>query len=151
LQTTECVCQIGKEQSSSVARQMPHAVAAPPPEMSYTRRLDFDGTPVVVFTSGNYVEAQFVASVLDGSGIQAFVVDDNACRLYPQAAPLFNGVKVVVSGVDAERAIEVLGSVGTDKPIIGEVFPGPLSLGAALLTMIRNWFSGKPKHSPPDT
>lgn len=67
--------------------------------MSYTRPLAFDGTPVVVFASGNYVEAHFVASVLDGSGIRAFVMDDNACRLYPQAAPLFNGVKVVVSGL----------------------------------------------------
>jgi hypothetical protein len=100
-----------------------------------------DDRPVVVFTSGNYMEAQSVASVLNGSEITAFVIDDNVCRMYPCAALRVGGAKVLVSAQDVERALEVIAGVdAAESPISGQFLSIPLSEPAALITMFRNWF-----------
>jgi len=59
-----------------------------------------------VFASGNYFEAGFVACALEGHG-DAFVINDNICRMYP-AAPLVGGAKVVIDPEDLEAATDVL-------------------------------------------
>ena len=90
------------------------------------------------------MDAQIIVSVLQGSEVPAFVFDDNICRLYPQAALLVGGVKVLVSTHDAERAAEVLQGVDdAESPLTGQILPVPLSVPAAIITMFRSWLNRK--------
>lgn len=99
-----------------------------------------DDRPVVVFTSGDYMEAQFIAFVLNGSEIAAVVLDDNVCRVYPWAAMFIGGAKGPVSAEDVERSQEVLAGVEAgESPMSGKFLSIPPSEPAALTTLIRKW------------
>ncbi len=90
------------------------------------------------------MEAQFVASVLNGSAIAAFVLDDNVCSMYPAVAMLVGGAKVLVSAEDVERSREVLAGVEADQPpLSGKFLSIPLSESAALITFFRRWLKGR--------
>jgi hypothetical protein len=87
----------------------------------------------VVFVSDNWVEAEMVACALEGHEISSFIFDDNFCRIYPQAAPVAGGVKVVVPLEDLEDAIDVLKlAYAEGPPFIGGTLTVPLSLLAAI-------------------
>jgi len=89
------------------------------------------------------MEAQFVASVLNGSGVAAFVLDDNVCRMYAPAAILVGGAKVLVSAQDVERSQQVLAGVEVgESPITEHFLSIPLSEPAALITLFRKWLKG---------
>jgi hypothetical protein len=84
------------------------------------------------------MEAQFVASVLRGSAIPAFVLDDNVCRIYPTAVILVGGTKVLVSADDVERSAEVLlGVEAGESSVAGNLLALPLSDLAALIYFFR--------------
>ncbi len=86
----------------------------------------------MVFASGNYMEAQFVASVLNGNDVAASVFDDNVCRIYAPEAILVGGAKVIVSARDVERSQEVLAGVEAGgSPITEHLLSIPLSEPAA--------------------
>ena len=94
----------------------------------------------MIFTSGNYMDAQLVASVLGGSGIAAYVIDDNVCRMYPQAMLLIGGAKVLVRAEELDSAREVLSAVNDgEAPIAGNFLSIPLSEPAAIITAFRKW------------
>ncbi len=80
-----------------------------------------------------------VACALEGHEIPTLLVDDNVCRIYPQAALVVGGVKVIVRSEDVSGAIDVLQpAYGGDAPFVGGFLTIPLSLPAALIT----WFRG---------
>ena len=97
-----------------------------------------------MFSSGNYVEARFVACALEGHDIRAFVVDDNICRMCPMAALLVGGTKIIIGIDDFESANIILHyAFGTDSPIVGCLLSVPLSEIALLVTIFRNWRARK--------
>jgi hypothetical protein len=103
------------------------------------------GTPVVVFASGNYLEAQLVVCALEGHEIGALVLDDNICRLNPKFALIVGGAKVLVDLHDLKCATDVLKLVfNGEPPFAGRFFTIPLSLAAAIITMFRMWRKRKP-------
>ncbi len=108
--------------------------------LNFLLAIEDNNWPVVVFTSGNYMEAQFIASVLNGNDIAAFVLDDNTCRMYPWGAMLIGGAKVLVSAENVEQANDVLAGVEEgESPMSGKFLSIPLSEPAALITFFRDW------------
>jgi hypothetical protein len=104
---------------------------------------------IVVFASGNYMEAELVACALDGHEIESFVFDDNVCRIFPQAALVVGGAKVIVNLRDAEGATDVLRLVfGGEPPFAGHFLTVPLSKPAAILAMFRMWRRRKTAKEP---
>ena len=84
------------------------------------------------------MDAEIVVSALQGHGISAFVLDDNVCRIYPQAALLIGGAKVIVRFEELEDAMDVLGlAFEGEPPFSGAFLAAPLSLLAAVATMIK--------------
>ncbi len=105
--------------------------------------------PVVVFASGNYMDAVMVSCALNGHEVDSFVVDDNICRLYPQAALAVGGTKVMIEFEDLERASEVLELVfGVQRPFVGQFCTIPLSTPAAVISMLKSWFRRRPAALP---
>jgi hypothetical protein len=62
---------------------------------------------VVVRTFGDQVAARLAQSALDASGIESLIRSDDGGGLQPGLA-FSNGVEVVVSAEDLERADEIL-------------------------------------------
>ena len=89
--------------------------------------------PAVVFVSDNWIEATMVACALEGHDIPSITLDDNVGRIFPQAALVIGGVKVLVPFDDLEDASEVLEAVYKQPlPVIGGTLTVPLSILAAL-------------------
>ena len=70
----------------------------------------------IVFVSGNYSEAYMVASALDGHEIDAVVIDDEFCRIFPGAAFIVGGAKVLVEKGNKELAESVIALVYSGGP-----------------------------------
>ena len=70
---------------------------------------------VVVRTFSYQHEADFVKSVLEGSGIEAMTNSDDCGALDP-ALGLVRGVKVLVAADQLEKAEDVLGALPADGP-----------------------------------
>lgn len=93
---------------------------------------------IVVFVSGNWVEAEIVACALEGHEIPTLTTDDNVCRILPQAALIVGGVKVIVRFEDLSGAADVLQlAYSGGPPFVGGFLTIPLSLTAALITWLR--------------
>jgi hypothetical protein len=56
-------------------------------------------------------EAEFLRSVLEGSGIEAFIPDEQMGTLRPHVLLGTGGVRLQVRAADAQRAVEVLDSI----------------------------------------
>jgi hypothetical protein len=103
---------------------------------------------VMVFVSGNWIEADGVACALRGHEIPAFVIDDNMCRIYPPAAFIVGGAKVIIPVRDLEGATDVLRlAFNGDPPFVGELLTVPMSLLAAFFIMLQRWSRKKPAQS----
>lgn len=81
------------------------------------------GEPKVVATAGSHPEALLIAGLLQNNGIEAFVRADDAGNQFPSVD--VNGIEVLVSAEDAERAGAILRgaeplrddeTVATDEP-----------------------------------
>jgi hypothetical protein len=99
---------------------------------------------VAVFASGNWVEADRVACALEGHQIPTLILDDNVCRILPEAALLIGGIKVIVRVEDLNDAADILqlGYKG-EPPFTGGFLTMPLSLPAALVAWLRGlWRTG---------
>jgi hypothetical protein len=73
-----------------------------------------------------------VACALEGHDIPSITLDDNVGRIFPQAALVIGGVKVLVPFDDLEDASEVLKAVYKQTlPVIGGTLTVPLSILAA--------------------
>ena len=70
---------------------------------------------VVVRTFSYQHEADFVKSVLEGSGIEAMTNSDDCGALDP-ALELVRGVNVLVAADQLESAEDVLGALPADEP-----------------------------------
>ena len=90
------------------------------------------GSPVVVFTSGNYMEAHFVASLLNSYELPALVIDDNICRVNVIFSFIVGGAKVVVGRENAELAMEALEAPRTRQLFCGQCMSLPMSLLAVV-------------------
>jgi hypothetical protein len=91
-----------------------------------------------VFISGNWVETDLVACALEGHGIPTLILDDNVCRILPEAALLVGGIKVIVRCEDLNDAAIILQlTYKGEPPFIGGVLTMPLSLPAALIAWLR--------------
>ena len=66
--------------------------------------------PVTIATCRDLAEAEVVLSALAASGIEAFIPDENMASLGPATILDTDGVRVQVSGDDAERALALLRS-----------------------------------------
>ena len=64
--------------------------------------------PVTIRTCKDLAEAELVKSMLEAGGIEAFIPDENAARLWAPNALDTNGVRVQVAPEDAEMARELL-------------------------------------------
>ncbi len=95
---------------------------------------------VVVFASGNWMEAEMVACALEGHEIPVFVIDDNVSRIEPRLAVMAGGVKVIVRLEDLEGARDVLQlAFSGDPPFVRGFETVPLSLAAALAMVLKRW------------
>ena len=65
-------------------------------------------------------EATLVVSVLEGSGIEAFLPDAYTLGSRPELAAALGGVRVLVRASDLDRAREVLASAVPDSPVTGD-------------------------------
>ena len=63
---------------------------------------------VVIRNCLNIIEANFIRSVLEGSGIQCFLPDEHTIGVRPELALALGGVRILVRAHDFERANEVL-------------------------------------------
>jgi len=91
-----------------------------------------------------------VACALEGHGIPVFLADDNVCRIYPQAALIVGGVKVLISPEDLEDAVEVLRIANTGStPFIGGTLTVPLSLLAAIAGWLLRGRGKRPDEDDP--
>jgi len=85
------------------------------------------------------MEAYFVASLLNGNDVPAFVLDDNVCRMLPQMVLLVGGSKVVVSPENVEIAWQTLEMPETGELFLGQCVPIPMSDLTLLIRLLKNW------------
>lgn len=88
-------------------------------QLPQSPNLDDQGMPPsVVFITADANEANLIQSVLEGSGIEAMLIDENFSRMDSPASLAIGGVKVVVPQSQEELANEVLaeyrGGAGQD-------------------------------------
>jgi len=104
---------------------------------------------VMVFVSGNWMEADAVACALEGREIPAFVVDDHVCRIYSPATLIVGGVKVIIHVRDIEGATDVLRLVFSgEPPFVGEFLTVPMGLTANVVMMFQRWRRRKRTATP---
>jgi hypothetical protein len=72
---------------------------------------------VEIATYGSTFAARAAAAHLESEGIQALVITDNAGGAFPSMSGLSGGVRLLVSGNDAERASQIL----TERHTLDEV------------------------------
>jgi hypothetical protein len=65
-------------------------------------------------------EANLLVSVLEGSGIEAFLPDAYTLGSRPELAAALGGVRVLVRASDLDRAREVLAAAIPDLPAEGD-------------------------------
>ena len=83
------------------------------------------------------------------TGVPAVICDGNICRLYPAAALLVGGAKVVVDQRNEEQALDVLELVlPGNPPYAGSFVTVPLSLPALFFMLLRR--PRIPEELPPD-
>jgi hypothetical protein len=70
---------------------------------------------ITVAEFGNVDEALLLKSVLEGSGIKAFVPDELTAQTAPSYLFAGSGVRVQVEDEDAETALAIIASSGTDN------------------------------------
>ena len=63
---------------------------------------------VAVERYADVIQAQFAVSVLEGSGIEAFIDTPHTAAMFPHYALATRGVAVCVRATEAERAREAL-------------------------------------------
>ena len=87
-------------------------------QLPQSPHLDEGVPPSVVFITADAIEANLIQSLLEGSGIEAMLIDENFSRMDSPAALAIGGVKIVVPKSQEELANEVLaeyrGSAGQD-------------------------------------
>jgi hypothetical protein len=62
----------------------------------------------VIFTTFVYAEAVQVKSLLEASGIDVFMHDENLTRMYPFTSAAVGGIKLAVPDEQVEKARDVL-------------------------------------------
>ena len=90
----------------------------PPPEPEpRTERVDAESRgfvslddPVEIERFLHMPQAEFAVSVLDGSGIKACIDQEFTGNIAPHFVLMSGGIRLLVAGQDAERALEVLQS-----------------------------------------
>lgn len=70
---------------------------------------------VTVFTAFNSAEAQLVRSRLEAAGLRVFVTDELSALSIEGYALAAGGIKVQVSDVDAEEALELIRDGGSGE------------------------------------
>ncbi len=68
--------------------------------------------PVAIRTFDNEAEAEMAQQMLVDGGVPSFISKDDAGGMEPQLQ-LTGGVRLIVSGVNAERAREILSVLGS--------------------------------------
>ena len=69
---------------------------------------------VLVRTCNDLQEALILRSVLEGSGIEALIADENFASLYPGVMITSGGVRLLVRPTDGARAKDVLDTTTTE-------------------------------------
>ena len=64
-------------------------------------------------------EAQFLKSVLEGNGIDAFIPDEHTLGVQPLYANTLGGVRLMVRAGDLEKASDVLDLEGRNQDAAG--------------------------------
>jgi hypothetical protein len=71
----------------------------------------------IVRTCNDLQEASILRSVLEGSGIEALIADENFASLYPGVMITTGGVRLLVRTAELERASDVLDTtMDADSP-----------------------------------
>jgi hypothetical protein len=82
--------------------------ASPAADRQDVRRTIVSKEPVIVGTYGDSIAAHLARMCLESEGIKVSVVDENLVTLDPLITNAVGGVKLVVSGADAQAARQVL-------------------------------------------
>lgn len=86
--------------------------------------------PITVFNAINGSEASLVKSLLEGSGLEPMMFDENFSNIDPPAAIIIGGIKVTVPRSQEKLALEILeeyrGRAGQD-PAIGNLVSTSIS------------------------
>jgi len=78
-----------------------------------TKEMNGDVDEWVLFrTYSNIHEASFYRSVLEGSGVECFLPDENIAGMRPELSLMIGGVRMLVRKSDLRRAEDVLASEG---------------------------------------
>ena len=104
---------------------------------------------MTIFTSWNYMDAEMVACALRGYEVDAIVLDENTCRIYPQIGSISGGVKLLISTSDSECAVDILQRVfNGEAPFGNNGLSVPLCLPAAIAMKIRRWVADRHSREP---
>jgi len=67
---------------------------------------------ITIFASNSEIQAQSIKSLLEGSGIEVNILDDNHVTIDPFIAQAIGGVKIQVKHVNKQEAFEILKESG---------------------------------------
>ena len=68
---------------------------------------------IILRTFSDEIEANMAQQMLEGSGVKAFVMKDDAGGMEPHLQ-LTGGVRLLINGADAKRASEILQTLTSD-------------------------------------
>jgi hypothetical protein len=67
-------------------------------------------------TFDNYIPAHIALGKLQNESISCFLVDENTVTIDPFLSYAIGGIKLMVAGNQAERALEILETLNTSTP-----------------------------------
>lgn len=73
------------------------------------------GPLVTIATYSQVFEADLSRATLGAHGIECFLPDEHVASLSPAYVPALGGVRLQVSEIDAEKALEILREEGSDE------------------------------------
>lgn len=107
---------------------------------------------VIVFRSGNWLDAYMAMNALAGHEIESIIVNEEICRYLAGAAWIVGGAKVLVSRADEEAALDVMSLVYPGSPpYVGSfTIVGVHDLGLVAL-LLTPWLLWRKRRSTPET
>lgn len=95
---------------------------------------------VTIVTFNNSFDAESAKSLLESSGINAYLINSNAARIRPMLA-LMGGVRLQVVASQAEEATEILRSIYQPQNIQAKPIRCPSCDSKDVIITFRNWWA----------
>lgn len=78
---------------------------------------------VVIATTYNIVEAEFLRNHLEAEGFEAYLADENIVSAFNLLAPAVGGIKIKVPNTEAEEAAEFVENLRNAEIVYNDDFP----------------------------